>query len=70
MRWWRNGRRAGFRNRCPRGREGSSPSRRTHGTARQFGWRRYLGAVDELGESAVFQAAPLAGSSPVCAAAG
>jgi hypothetical protein len=39
-------------------------------TARQFGWRRYLGAVDELGESAAFQAAPIAGSSPVCAAAG
>ena len=39
-------------------------------TARQFGWRRYLGAVDELGESAAFQSASLAGSNPVCAAAG
>ena len=40
---WRNGRRAGFRCRCPQGRGGSSPPSRTQGTTpgRSFG-RGYL----------------------------
>src|ERR1035437_9533868 len=48
---WRNGRRAGFRCQCPKGRGGSNPPSRTHEQSPEQ-WKRCLGACSLVTETA------------------